>query len=244
MAYQLAIDVGNTRTKYGLFNDEVLEHSVSVKNEDLQNNNALFSEYSVEAIIVSSVNDEALEKLALDQFAVEVIYLSKDLKLPYQLKYDSPETLGKDRIAVVAAAQKIFPNQNVLTIDAGTCVTYDFLTNESHYLGGAISPGVQLRLRAMNSYTSKLPLVDWVSSEKPAYIGNTTISSMLSGVVNGLIGEMKAFVQDYEKQCSDLKIVITGGDANFFEKELKNGIFADQNLVLIGLHEILKFNRD
>lgn len=244
MAYNIAIDVGNTRTKWGLFNGDELEHSVTIKNEDLINNNQLFTEYAVQNIILSSVNENAEEALNLNEYKAKVIHLSHLLKLPYNLKYASPETLGKDRIAGVAAAKKLFPKANVLVIDAGTCVTYDFLTKENDYLGGAISPGVQLRLKAMNNYTNKLPLIDWVSSERPASIGNTTITSMLSGVINGLIGEMKSFVSDSEKQYSDLKIVITGGDAKFFEKELKNSIFADPNLVLIGLHEILKYNRD
>lgn len=244
MAYSIVIDIGNTRTKWGLFHGEELEQVVTLQNKDIAGNHLVFSEYDVHEVIVSSVNDEAEKELMLDESEYRVLKLSHTIKLPFTLKYASPETLGKDRIAGVAAAQKLFPNSNVLIIDAGTCITYDFLTKENHYLGGAISPGVQLRLRSMNHYTSKLPLIDWVESERPKSIGNTTITSMLSGVVNGLIGEMKSFVSDYEKQYSDLKVVITGGDSKFFEKELKNGIFADPNLVLIGLHEILKYNRD
>ncbi|MDA9313033.1 type III pantothenate kinase, partial [Vicingaceae bacterium] len=154
----------------------------------------------------------------------------------------SPDTLGKDRIAAVAGAQGQFPNQNTLVIDAGTCVTYDFLTAEGDYLGGAISPGVQLRLQAMNDYTSKLPLLKWEGADNPQSIGDTTITSMLSGAVNGLISEMRGFIESYEKQYKSLKIVITGGDSNFFVKELKNGIFADPNLVLKGLNDILIYN--
>ena len=109
-------------------------------------------------------------------------------------------------------------------------------------MGGAISPGVQMRLKAMNNYTDQLPLLYWEKPQRPKTIGNTTISSMLSGVVNGLIAEMKGFISSYQEQFSDMKIVLTGGDANFFEKELKNSIFADPNLVLKGLNEILEYN--
>jgi type III pantothenate kinase len=244
MAYTIAIDVGNTRTKWGLFHIDELEHVVIHNNEDLVANNQVFSEYEIEGIIVSSVNEDAESKLDLEYYNTKVINLSHELKLPYILKYASPDTLGKDRIAVVAAAQSHYKNQNCLIIDAGTCITYDFLTNQNEYLGGAISPGVQLRLRAMNSYTNKLPMITWQQDERPRATGNTTIASMLSGVVNGLIGEMNSFISDYEKQYSELKIVLTGGDSKFFEKELKNGIFANPNLVLIGLHEIFKFNCD
>ena len=168
--------------------------------------------------------------------------MSHTTALPFTLEYQSPDTLGKDRIAAVAGAQAQFPNQNTLVIDAGTCVTYDFLTAEGVYLGGAISPGVQLRLRAMNHYTNKLPLLNWDGIKRPQSVGNTTINSMLSGAVNGLVLEMRGFVERYEKQYKALKIVITGGDSNFFVKELKNGIFADPNLVLKGLNEILIYN--
>jgi type III pantothenate kinase len=242
MNARLAIDIGNTRTKFAIFNAREMLHSSSLKNEALDLNNELLSSYEISSLIISSVNERAEAKLKLAKIDLPMLILTHTTALPFKLEYQSPDSLGKDRIAAVAGAQVQFPNQNTLVIDAGTCVTYDFLTAEGTYLGGAISPGVQLRLRAMNRYTSKLPLLQWEGVEKPQNVGNTTITSMLSGVVNGLIAEMKGFVDSYEKQYKSLKIVITGGDANFFVKELKNGIFADPNLVLKGLNEILIYN--
>lgn len=242
MSLRLAIDVGNTRTKFAIFEERELLQALVLKNDALEFNNQLLADYNIEEVIISSVNTEAEEKLNLAKINLPILHLNHNTSLPIQLAYDSPETLGKDRIAAVAGANYLYQNQNVLVIDAGTCVTYDFLTAEGYYLGGAISPGVQLRLRSMNSYTNKLPLLNWDGGVRPQSIGKTTITSMLSGVVNGLIGEMNGFVDAYDKQYSDLKIVITGGDANFFEKELKNGIFADPNLVLKGLNEILIYN--
>ena len=242
MNARLAIDIGNTRTKFAIFQEREILHSSSLKNEALELNNKILNEFEISALIISSVNAEAEEKLQLDALKIPKLTLNYTTALPFRIEYESPETLGKDRIAAVAGASVQYPNHNVLVIDAGTCVTYDFLTADGAYLGGAISPGVQLRLRAMNSYTSKLPLLHWEGNEKPQNVGNTTITSMLSGVVNGLISEMKGFIESYEEQYNSLKIVITGGDANFFVKELKNGIFADPNLVLKGLNEILIYN--
>ena len=244
MAFQLAIDVGNTRTKFGLFESKELLHAVGIKNSEVKNNNQLFSEFKIKGIILSSVNPKVDQLLQLEELDISVLHLSAFTSLPIKIEYESPETLGKDRIAAVVGAESIFPNQNLLVIDAGSCITYDFLTANKEYLGGAISPGVQMRLRSMNDFTGQLPLIDWTGEERPKSIGSTTISSMLSGVVNGLIAEMNGFIDSYEKQYNDLKIVITGGDANFFEKELKNGIFADPNLVLKGLNEILIYNRE
>ena len=244
MAYQLAIDVGNTRTKFGLFESRELLHEVKVKNTDLKNNNQIFSEFKVERVILSSVNTEAEQAMQLEELNLPILNLTATTPLPIHLAYESPETLGKDRIAAVVGAESIIPGRNLLVIDAGSCITYDFLTSGKEYLGGAISPGVQMRLRSMNDFTNQLPLINWTGEQRPKSIGSTTISSMLSGVVNGLIAEMNGFIESYEKQYNNLKIVITGGDANFFEKELKNGIFADPNLVLIGLNEILIYNRE
>lgn len=242
MNARLAIDIGNTRTKFAVFHKrDILHHSV-LKNEALELNNEILKDFEISSLIVSSVNSDAENKLQLSEIQQPKLILDHTTSLPFRLEYESPETLGKDRIAAVAGAQAQFPNHNILVIDAGTCITYDFLTRDSAYLGGAISPGVQLRLRAMNSYTSKLPLLHWEGSNKPKNIGSTTITSMLSGVVNGLILEMTGFIDAYETQYKSLKIVITGGDANFFVKELKNGIFADPNLVLKGLNEILIYN--
>lgn len=242
MNARLAIDIGNTRTKFAIFDGREILQSSRLQNEALERNNKLLQSKEISSLIVSSVNELAEKKLELDGLKVPKLLLSHTTPLPFKLEYQSPDTLGKDRIAAVAGAQAQFPNQNTLVIDAGTCVTYDFLTAEGAYLGGAISPGVQLRLRAMNSYTSKLPLLKWEGVERPKSVGSTTITSMLSGVVNGLIAEMNGFIDSYEKQYNSMKIVITGGDANFFVKELKNGIFADPNLVLKGLNEILIYN--
>lgn len=241
MTFYLCIDIGNTNTKLGLFNGDELIQLVKLKNEDVSANSQIFNEYEIKSTIISSVNDSILQQLDISKFG-KLHLLSPEVKLPYQINYETPATLGKDRIAVVAAAFKLFPARNCLILDFGTCITYDFLTSEGSYLGGSISPGIQLRLKAMHTQTDKLPMIFWDHTQMPETIGKSTITSMLSGVVNGAIKEMKGFIKEYEKQFKDLQILITGGDANFFEKELKNGIFADQNLVLIGLHEILKYN--
>jgi type III pantothenate kinase len=242
MNLRLAIDIGNTRTKFAVFENRTILQASSLANEALELNNEIIKDFNVSSLIVSSVNTEVEMLLKLNQIHQPKIILNHTTALPITLAYQSPETLGKDRIAAVVGAQYEFPGHNVLVIDAGTCVTYDFLTAKGVYLGGAISPGIQLRLKSMNSYTSKLPLLNWTGDDKPQNIGRTTITSMLSGVINGLIAEMIGFISNYEKQYKSLKTVITGGDANFFVKELKNGIFADPNLVLKGLNEILIYN--
>ena len=240
----LSIDIGNTRTKFGLFDQRGIVEVKIFKNEDLSESMHLLNKLSFDGVIISSVNSAVEKELEILLTAYNVIRLSHKTPLPIKIDYKTPETLGRDRIAGVIGAMSQFKLKDILVIDAGTCVTYDFLTHKKVYLGGAISPGVQLRLRAMNNFTSKLPLLYWEGECKPNCIGNTTISSMLSGAINGLIEEIKGFIVSYEKQYPNLKIVITGGDANFFEKELKNGIFADPNLVLKGLNEILLYNRN
>ena len=244
MAYQLAIDIGNTRTKFGLFKERELLQSKELNNADLAQNNLLFSDYKPKWAIISSVNKQIEKTLELEKHYTNLIRLNHQTPLPINLLYQSPETLGKDRIASAVAAHKIFQNENVLAIDAGTCITYDLVNKQGDYLGGAITPGVQLRLKSMNDYTDALPLIHWDGEQKPKDIGTTTITSMLSGVINGCLGEMNGFIDAYERQYKKLIVVLTGGDANFFEKALKNGIFANPNLVLLGLNEILLYNCD
>ncbi|MEQ8910476.1 MAG: type III pantothenate kinase [Vicingaceae bacterium] len=241
MAYQLSIDIGNSRTKFGLFEERELLQQKTLANQDLEANHKLFDEYDLSAIIVSSVNKEAEEKLNLAKKAAFLLYLNHLTPLPFSIRYQSPETLGKDRIAAIAGAQTIYPKQNVLVLDVGTCVTYDFIDHAGDYFGGAISPGVQMRLKAMHHYTNQLPLLAW-DQTKPDLLGKTTVSSMLSGAVNGMVSEMKGFIEEYNRAHEKLQLIITGGDAKLFEKELKNGIFADPNLVLKGLNEILIYN--
>ena len=244
MAYFLSVDICNSRTKLGLFENRELLQIDNLPNDILSKNQSLFTRHEISAAIVSSVNKKAEEILELDRIFPSLIRISHKTPLPIKIEYETPDTLCKDRIAAVVGAQMLFPFQAILVIDAGTCVTYDFLTAEKSYLGGAISPGVQLRLNSMNQYTNQLPLLNWGQENRPKTIGSSTISSMLSGVVNGLISEMNGFILDYKRQFPDLKIVLSGGDAIFFEKELKNGIFADQNLVLKGLNEILIYNQN
>jgi len=244
MALQLAIDIGNSRTKLGVFDHrKMLEHKV-INNGDLEQLNIPIRDLEIDALILSSVNREAEKKLNLLELKCTQIRLDDQLPLPFKMEYETPETLGKDRIAAVAGAMKAFPNSNQLVIDAGSCITYDFLTADHRYLGGAISPGLQMRLKAMHQLTDALPLIQWEGNELPQLIGKSTISSMLSGAINGAVGEIKSFITTYQRQYNELKIVLTGGDANLFEIELKNGIFADPNLVLKGLNEILIYNRD
>jgi len=204
----------------------------------------MLDEMEIEALIVSSVNTEVSSHLDLNNKNYSTLQLDHATPLPIRMKYETPETLGKDRIALAVAAHKIHSDEPTLVIDAGTCITYDFVDAEGTYYGGAISPGVQMRLKAMHFGTSSLPLINWQKEMKgiPELNGKSTISSMLSGVVNGAKGEMEAFIVKYSENRPNLKVLLTGGDAEFFEKELKNGIFADPNLLLKGLNEILDYN--
>lgn len=161
--------------------------------------------------------------------------------IPFKNCYQSAATLGSDRIAAAVGAFTLYPSCNVLVIDAGTCIKYNFTNNHNEYLGGGISPGLQMRFKALHQFTSKLPLVEF-NSETISLIGNTTQQSIISGVVKGTIAEIDGIINEYKNQYPDLVCVITGGDSEYLCKQLKNSIFANQNLVLKGLNDILNYN--
>ena len=166
----------------------------------------------------------------------------KESSLPIQIDYKTPLSLGNDRICNAVAANLIFPNKNVLIIDLGTCNKYDFITKEKRYLGGAISPGFKMRLDSMHQFTEQLPLLDPVMGTQ--IIGDSTTNSMISGAFYGIIGEINYFIEQYKSQFNDMEVVLTGGFYIYFEKVLKNHIFADPYLTLRGLNEILNFQVD
>jgi type III pantothenate kinase len=238
----LIIDVGNTLIKFAVFQHDTIIEKQTVKGKNvLKTFEKIIKEYSsIKKIIVSSVGK--LEKSIFDVINEKhyVLSLSSKTKLPFKNFYGTPDTLGVDRIALVAAAIMHYPNSNVLIIDAGTCVTYDFVTSESEYLGGAISPGVRLRYHSLNTLTANLPLLD---AEIPdQLIGNTTASSIHSGIVIGILKEIDGVIDEYQERYEDLTVILTGGDADFLSKQLKNSIFANSNFLLEGLNFILEFN--
>jgi type III pantothenate kinase len=167
--------------------------------------------------------------------------LNQELPQVFSNAYATPKTLGNDRIALVSAASKLYPSQNVLVIDVGTCITFDIINSENQYLGGAISPGLQMRYRALNTFTENLPLLE--PQEEVNLIGNTTMMSMHSGVIFGIISEIDGVISMYKSQYKDLTIILTGGDSVFLCKRLKNSIFANSNFLLEGLNYILEFNK-
>lgn len=170
----------------------------------------------------------------------KVLVLSPETPLPFQIAYESPKTLGSDRIALAAAAFKRFPKTNVLVIDMGSCITYDFIDASGVYQGGAISPGIRMRFKAMHSFTAKLPLVE--PPEQADLIGPNTEASLQSGVMNGVQAEIEGIISRYESNYKELTVLIGGGDNKYFDKRFKVNIFAGSNLVLEGLHVILDFN--
>jgi len=240
---RLAIDIGNTFVKLSVFeNDRILaiEQALQLNTEIVQK---LYKQYpNIKSSIISAVKNypDSFDKWLKNRFYH--ITLNPSTPLPFFNKYTTPETLGKDSFAAVAAAIKIFPNNHVLVIDAGTSITYDFITADKIYLGGGISPGIQMRFKALNTFTDKLPLIENI--EAAPLLGTNTKASILSGVLNGVIAEADGIINSYSDQYKPLKIIISGGDYKYFDKKLKNSIFATPNIVMQGLMEILKFNED
>jgi type III pantothenate kinase len=238
----LVIDIGNTRSKAALFDeDHLLEHFYFDKNPQNQVKKLLTEHPEIRFSIVSSVVNHSKETVNLLQHKSNCVEFNSNTLLPVSVEYDSPETLGRDRIAAAVGAFKLFKGKNVLSIDAGTCIKFDFVTKEGVYKGGSISPGIGMRFNALNAFTDKLPLVA-ADMDFKTLIGQSTQGSIQSGVQNGAIFEVKGFVDVYSTQYPGLNIVLSGGDSSFFEGSLKNSIFVSPNLVLIGLNEILNFN--
>ena len=168
--------------------------------------------------------------------------ISSFTEVPFKNLYKTPKTLGVDRIALVAGAVSQFSGHNILVIDAGTCITFDFVNSEGEYLGGAISPGLKMRFNSLNYFTANLPLLE--IDELTDFIGKNTKESINSGVINGAIQEIDGVINQYNKKFLDLTVVLTGGDTNFLAKQLKSSIFANQNLLLQGLNRILIHNTE
>ncbi|NEW80168.1 MAG: type III pantothenate kinase [Gelidibacter sp.] len=237
----LIIDVGNTRIKTAVFDDSKLIHNESITKESFASDTIeMIKKYKCTNAIISSVGSLKKSQIAKLHAEINLIELDYNTKVPFVNKYATPNTLGVDRIALVSSAISKYPKQNVLIIDAGTCITYDFVSNEGNYYGGAISPGLQMRYKAINIFTEKLPLLE--PSEKFELVGNSTETSIHSGVINGIINEIDGIINQYRKKDADLTIVLTGGDVNFLSNRLKNGIFANPNFLLEGLNTILTYN--
>lgn len=241
----LVIDIGNTLAKLAVFNSKsVMVFRSTVQELELASKlDELEAEYPmIEWCIISSVGSVNAKQLERLEKRYALLHLTSDLPVPFINKYGSPQTLGVDRIALVSAAFNQYPNKNVLIVDAGTCITYDFIDAAGVFYGGAISPGLGMRYKAMHTFTDKLPLL--VPNKHAPLIGESTSESMHSGVLCGITYEIEGYIKAYQEDYPDLTIVLTGGDAQFLLDNLKNDIFANTNLLLEGLLYILKYNKD
>ena len=231
---KITIDEGNTSVKLALFENNQMVFRESDVN--LERVKELLSQ--CDRLIVSTVKKNTLFESLLS--SKHVISLNPSTPLPITNCYQTPHSLGNDRIALAVGATANFPNNNVLVIDTGTCITYDFINSKKEYLGGSISLGIQMRYNALHHFTSQLPLLE--SVDTAMLTGDNTEGSIHSGIINGVLVEIDGIIQRYTNQYPDIKVIVTGGNAKFFDKGLKNTIFANPNLLMEGLNKILDYN--
>lgn len=237
---RLAIDIGNTLSKAIIFDHE---RQIGPMVFDLNEPSGFFrwvDSYGPQFGMLATVRHVSDELLVQLRSRMQLEVLDHHTRLPFVIDYQTPETLGRDRIAAVAAAYGRFPKQDVLVIDMGSCITYDFIDSGGVYRGGAISPGMQMRFRAMQHFTDKLPLATAV--EDAVLPGKSTMQSLQAGVMCGLEAELNGMIAHFEALSSGLKVIVGGGDNNFFDKKFKISIFATSNLVLEGLKVIMEYN--
>ncbi|WNM19967.1 type III pantothenate kinase [Flavobacterium capsici] len=239
----LAIDVGNTRIKSAVFEEDSLIERFDYFNSDFfEKTEFVLNKYQkIEFIVVASVGK--LEKNDFLKFEnhAKVFFVTRDLNFPFRNLYKSPTTLGIDRMVLSCGATLKYPNTNRLIIDAGTCITYDFVDENNNYLGGAISPGIRLRYEALHNYTAKLPLLKKQNPEN--IIGNSTQESIHSGIVNAVVFEIDGYIDYFKSQNANFIIIFTGGDTDFLAVRLKNTIFANSNFLLESLSQTFQYNQ-
>lgn len=233
----IVLDVGNTYIKVGAFDGDKLcwtqifsdVHEAIVKIQKVEPNH----------VFISSVRAE--DSFAALAKCTKLSYFTSYTALPIKIDYKTPETLGTDRIAAAVGATVLYPNQNNIVFDLGTCLTHGIVDDNHVYHGGSISPGVEMRLKSLAHFTAKLPLLS-LPEEKVEITGKSTAESILSGVIFGMQFEIEGFIQFYQNKYPETNVLLTGGNASFFEKRLKEYIFVVAELNLIGLNRILNYN--
>ncbi|OKS89504.1 type III pantothenate kinase [Mucilaginibacter polytrichastri] len=243
----LVIDIGNTQTKLAVFNDQEMVWFDRQEVADASTINHIIASYQIDKVIASSVKKDHDWQQQISK-ATKLYLFNYQMAKSVHNHYRTPQTLGLDRLAAVAGAAAIYPGKASLVIDAGTCITYDYVDAGTNYAGGSISPGLSMRYKAMHNYTAGLPLVNKDETFNGSF-GNDTISAMVSGVQNGIKYEVEGFVKSYQKQQPHLNIILTGGDGIFLDTLLKNSIFApyikiEPYLVLRGLNAVIKEHND
>lgn len=237
----LVLDIGNTQFKLSTFeNNKVIFHEYLNELDSLQLNNLVKANAITKAIYSDTRGVDKVWLEGLFPNEVQLIELTHQTTLPIKINYDTPHTLGKDRIAAAVGANWLFPNTPILVLDIGTAITIDFVSPNNTFEGGIISPGQELRFKALHHFTGKLPLTQ--PSEIQGLAGKSTLSAIQLGIINGIVFEINGYISRYKKQYSDLKILITGGDAYLFDRKINYPIFAESFLVPIGLNTILNYN--
>jgi type III pantothenate kinase len=235
----LVVDIGNTFAKAGVFAGRELKRTFSFEKNSVNDVKKILGEIpGIRHSIISSVINHSKDIVNFLQTKTICVDFDQNTKLPFINSYKTPETLGKDRIAAVAGATSLYPGKALLVIDGGTCMKYNYVNTNNEFIGGAISPGLDMRFKALNVFTDKLPHISYEEKYvKP--IGASTRDSILSGVQAGLLFEAEGFIHEFKKDNKDGVVVVTGGNLPFLADGLKNSIFAAPDLILRGLNEIL-----
>ncbi|MBS1647048.1 MAG: type III pantothenate kinase [Bacteroidetes bacterium] len=237
----LILDLGNTQTKAAVFLQKKMVKKYVFQKDALNEIKNLLIRYpGIKQGIVSSVVDEKQSAIHYLKKQINIVALDHKTKIPLSIRYKTPNTLGKDRIAAAVGALALFPKKNILIIDAGTCIKYNVLTSKSEFIGGAISPGLAMRYKALHHFTDKLPLLT-IEKKIKNTIGTSTSESIKSGVQRGALFEIEGYIHLFKKEYKQGIVLLTGGDAHFLANALKNSIFAAPDLILSGLNEILLY---
>ena len=236
----ICIDFGNTRLKLALFENDELKEIFVLQDDAVKHLDEIIKDHSPHRSILSSVveHDEKIEEILKN--TTQFHKLSHASKLPFTIPVAKPETMGADRIAIAAASVFLFPKQNNLAIGLGTCITYNFINQQAEFIGGSISPGMEMRFLSMHQFTAKLPLVK--AHWNVPLIGYDTATNLQSGVVLGMAKEIDGIITAYQERFGNFNALLTGGDGHLFEPHLKNKIFADPHLIFKGLYAISQFN--
>jgi type III pantothenate kinase len=236
----ICLDFGNTRLKTAVFEDDRLKEVILLSQNPVENLQKIIQTYNPQHSILSSVINHGIEVEDLLSSATRFHKLSNTSKLPFSIPVGKPETVGADRLAIAAASVFLFPKKNNLAIGLGSCITFNFINQFKELLGGSISPGMEMRFKAMHHFTAKLPLVnaDW----NVPLIGYDTKTNLQSGVVLGMAKEIDGIIDLYKEKYRNFNVLLTGGDIGIFEPHLKNKIFADPDLIFKGLYAISQIN--